>query len=89
MKTFGPTDDQLNKLCLEEGKEIYFKLRDKFPENSVKDMDTILNSLCVALSCHMYQNVDKDNHPYIIQIIYKILTENHTGGKGGMPAGGK
>ncbi len=76
MKPFSDTNEDINKISYELGKKIYIELRNKFPENSVRDMDIILNTLCSALIVHIYTNVEKDNHVYLVQLIHKILTKN-------------
>lgn len=65
-----------NPQFLEDGKRIYLELRKKYPQNSTEDLDNILNGICASLTCLMYDNVDKDNHPYFLQLIHQILKKN-------------
>ena len=72
-KAFQHLEDDKFK---EDGKRIFLEMRKKYPKNNNADLDNILNGLCAALLYFMYNNVDKSNHKYFIQLVYKILDKN-------------
>lgn len=65
-----------NPHFLEDGKHIYLELKKKYPNKNNVDLDNILNGICAALTCLMDDNVEKSNHRYFLQLIYKILDKN-------------
>ena len=75
-KAFQHLPGTENPQFLEDGKRIYLELRKKYPENTDKDMDNILNGLCAAIVCLVTANVDKSNHKNFLQIVWKILNQN-------------
>lgn len=75
-KSFEPLPSNENPQFLEDGKRIYFQLREKYPNSSVEHLDNILNALCCALICLTQINVDKDDRIYFLQLIHKILSQN-------------
>ncbi len=74
-KAFQHLPGEENPHFLENGKAIYFMLKAKYPKKSTEDLDSILNSLCAALTCLMTDNVGKDDHKNFIQLVYKILND--------------
>ncbi len=75
-KAFQHLPGNENPQFLEDGKRIYLEMRQKYPNNTNEDLDNILNGLCSALVCLVYDNVAKDNHKNMLQLIWKILNDN-------------
>lgn len=75
-KSFQHLPAEENPQFLEDGKRIYLEMRKKYPENTNKDLDNILNGLCASLTCMIHANVNKDNHKNFLQLIHKILSQN-------------
>jgi uncharacterized Zn-finger protein len=75
-KAFQYLPGNENPQFLEDGKRIYLELRNKYPKNTNEDLDNILNGLCAAMTCLMYDNVDQSNHKNFLQLIWKILNQN-------------
>lgn len=75
-KSFGPISDNDNKTASDLGLDIFLNLRNKYPEDTVKDLDIILNSLCAALILLIKNRVDESNHLAMVQLIHKILSHN-------------
>lgn len=65
-----------NPQFLEDGKRIYLEIRKRYPEDSIEDLDNILNGLCAALIVMLEENVDKSNHKNMVQLIYQIISKN-------------
>lgn len=75
-KPFQPMSKEDNKECTVNGISLYEMLKEMYPNQNVKDLDMILNSLCIALIVHMKENVDQDNHKYFLQLIHKTINDN-------------
>ena len=75
-KPFQDLPGEQNPQFLEDGKQIYLYLRNKYPNNTDKDLDNILNGICASLLCLVHANVDKSNHKNFLQLIWKILNKN-------------
>jgi len=60
----------------ENGLAIYKMLRNKYPNNTDEDLDSILNSLCASLVCLIRQNVNKDDWKILLQLVYNIININ-------------
>lgn len=75
-KAFKNLPSNENPQFFEDGKRIYLDLKKKYPKKNNKDLDNILNGLCAALTCLMYDNVDRSNHKNFLQLIWKILNMN-------------
>lgn len=75
-KTFQDLPGKENPQFLEDGKEIYLKLKKKYPNESAEHLDNILNGLCAALTCLITTSVGKDNHADFLQLIHSILKKN-------------
>lgn len=75
-KSFQHLPGEENPQFLEDGKRIYIEMRSKYPNNTTEDLDNVLNGLCAALTCLMYDAVDKSNHRYFLQLIHNILSKN-------------
>ena len=75
-KAFQYLPGDENPQFLEDGKRIYLELRKKYPNKTTEDLDNILNGLCAALTCLVYDNVEKSNHKNMLQLIWKILNQN-------------
>ena len=73
---FQNLDDNSNETAYKLGLSIYQELLSKYPERTEKDLDVMLNSLCMALTCLIRQSVAKDNRNVIIQMVHKIITQN-------------
>jgi hypothetical protein len=65
-----------NPQFLEDGKRIYNDMRRKYPNDTIEDLDNILNGLCAALTCLIGANVESDNRKVMIQLVHKILSQN-------------
>lgn len=75
-KSFQNLPGNENPQFLEDGKRIYLELRNKYPNNTNVDLDNILNGLCAALTCLVYENVPRDNHKNMLPLIWNILNKN-------------
>ena len=75
-KAFQFLPGEENPQFLEDGHRIYLEMRTKYPGNTNKDLDNILNGICAALTCLLYVHVAEDDRRYMIQAIHKILTQN-------------
>jgi hypothetical protein len=75
-KSFQDLPGDENPQFLEDGLSIYKMLKDKYPNQSVEDLDNILNGICASLIILMKNQVAKDNHKNFIQLVYKVLTKN-------------
>jgi len=75
-KAFQSLPEGQNVEASRAGATIYRILKMKYPEKNDTDLDMILNSLCAALLFHINENVKKDNQRVMLQIIYKILSDN-------------
>jgi hypothetical protein len=69
------TDDE-NKISEQEGFKIFGYLRKKYCNNSVSDLDIVMNSLCVALVRHGKIFVEPEDYGNYLAIINKILKNN-------------
>jgi hypothetical protein len=65
-----------NPQFLEDGKKIYLEMKKKYPNQSNEDLDNILNGICAALTCLMWDHIDKDNQLYFLQLIHNVLSKN-------------
>lgn len=75
-RVFSPTPEEMNQICLQEGRRIYFELKDKFEGKNIDGLDKMLNSLCSALVILVHQNVGADDFECFLQLIHKILHNN-------------
>lgn len=75
-KAFQYLPGNENPQFLEDGKKIYLELKKKYPSKTNRDLDNILNGLCAALTCLIYENVDRSNHKKFLHLIWKILNDN-------------
>lgn len=75
-KSFQPLRAEENPQFLEDGKRIYLELKKKYPPTSVENFDNILNGLCAAIVCLMYESVDKADHRNFLQLVWQILNKN-------------
>ncbi len=73
---FEDIQEECNKLARDAGIEIYTQLRTQFPEESMRDYDIILNSLCMGILCLIHSKVNPDNRAVLVQIVHKILMKN-------------
>lgn len=71
--------DEMNDICYSHGRNIYINLLRKYPEDTIRDKDIILNSLCCALLCLMYNNVDSSDREDYVKLISNILMKNSHG----------
>jgi hypothetical protein len=60
---------------LSEGKNIYLSLVEKYPENTIENLDSILNILCCGLLCLMSE-VKKECRKDFISLVKLILEKN-------------
>jgi hypothetical protein len=58
---------------IENGVEIYKKLRLKYPKTNQEDLDKVLNSLCAAVVILIMNNVDKENYGPFLQCVYHCI----------------
>lgn len=75
-KAFQHLPGEENPQFFEDGKRIYLEMKKKYPNQTNEDLDNILNGLCAALTCLVYDNVDKSNHKNFLQLIWNILNKN-------------
>lgn len=69
-----PITEKETKIANEEAMYLYGYLRKKYCNESVKDLDIIMNSLCFALLRMTNMHVDsKDRKFFIEQIVVQIL----------------
>lgn len=72
----GPISDEDSKIASDLGLDIFLNLRNKYPDDTVKDLDIILNSLCAALILLIKNRVEESYHLDMVQLINKILIHN-------------
>jgi len=75
-KSFQDLPGDENPQFLENGQKIYLQLREKYPNNTVEDLDNILNSLCTAMLFLVLNNVEHSDRKNFLQLIWKILNKN-------------
>lgn len=75
-KHFQHLPAEENQQFLEDGKRIYLEMRKKYPNNTVENLDNILNGLCASLVCLAYDNVEKSKHKNFLQLVWNILNQN-------------
>lgn len=75
-KSFEDLPAKENPHFAEDGLMLYKLMREKYPENDIAAIDNILNGICASLSILMNTHVGKDDRPYVIQLIHKVLTKN-------------
>lgn len=75
-KPFQEIPAEMANDCLIKGLEIYRMTAITCTYTELYEKDYILNSLCASLYFFICNNVKKDDHHEMIQIIYKILTKN-------------
>lgn len=78
-KSFQDLPHEENETNLQNGKVLYYSLKLKYPNQTIEDLDSILNSLCAALICLIGDSVDKDDYQSMLQLVHKILNKNLTG----------
>ena len=65
-----------NLKFLKDGEEIFKMMKNKYPKNSVEDLDNLLNGICASLVILISNHVDEDKRKSFVQLIYKILYSN-------------
>ncbi len=58
------------------GMNLYKVLRMKYPNESDKHLDKVLNVLCATMFCMIKLNVDKENYTNVIHLAHQILDKN-------------
>lgn len=73
---YEPITEREDEMCLKESELIFVKLREKFPEENVKDFNMLLNvfSLCLIRLAMAYTR--KEDSEQYSKIIQKIISEN-------------
>ncbi len=75
-KSFEDLPVKENPHFAEDGLMIYKLMREKYSKNDVESLDNILNGICASLSILINTHVGKNDQPYLIQIIHKVLIKN-------------
>lgn len=75
-KTYQHLPGEENPQFLEDAKEVFKLLRQKYPKGTVTDLDNILSALCISLHLLIINFVNKDERRGFVQLIYKVLSEN-------------
>lgn len=71
-----PITEEETKIANEEARYIYDSLRKKYCNESVRDLDIIMNALCFALLRMTHINVGKNDREYFINnVIMQILNK--------------
>lgn len=73
---FPKTTKEEDKICEEESFRIFGELRKKHSNNSVHDLDILLNTFCLCLVRLGYTNVGKKDAEAYVGLIQKIVREN-------------
>lgn len=73
---FPETSKTLNDISTEEGKRIFQELRTRYFENTIVDLDIILNSLCFALLCLRKSNCGTKDFSSFNLLVVNILNKN-------------
>lgn len=73
--------DEMNKICLGNGKSIYLDLKKRYPERTDRDYDIRLNSLMSALLCLISDAVLPEKVEEFTDLIIEILRRNIPNGK--------
>jgi hypothetical protein len=75
-KSFQPLSAEENPQFLMDGRNLYNNMKRKYSSHTNIDLDNILNGLCAALTCLMFDKVDKSDHLQFLQLIHSILKKN-------------
>jgi len=75
-KSFQHLPSEENPQFLNDGKQLYSLMKSKYPKRSIEDLDNILNGMCAAITCLMFDNVDKADHRNFLQLVWNILNKN-------------
>jgi hypothetical protein len=75
-KLFEKLSKEENPHYFEDGSFIYEKLKERYPNKNIEDLDSILNILCCSLSLLLKESVSKDNYEYALQLVHKVLMDN-------------
>jgi hypothetical protein len=75
-KSFQELPSGENPQFLEDGRRIYYALREKYPNQTNEDLDNVLNALCAALVILTTNNVAEESRKNFLQLIYRILDKN-------------
>lgn len=73
---FPKTTEMEDRLAHDEGLRIFGELRKKYSNNSVHDLDIVLNSLCYALVRLFKLNTLQDDADNCTELVKKILLKN-------------
>ncbi len=60
----------------EDAIRIYDALVEKYGDDSIKGFDDAFNILVCSLVILFQLHIEKDDYPYAIQVVHKLLTEN-------------
>jgi len=75
-KAFQYLPGNENPQFLEDERKIYLSMKNKYPNSTDEDLDNILNGICASLIFLIMNNVHRDNHHIMLQLIWNILNKN-------------
>lgn len=75
MESIECTEEE-NEISSQEGLRIFGELRKKYCNNSVRDLDIVLNSLCCALVRLGKLNTGKGDENNFASLIHRIILDN-------------
>ncbi len=75
-KPYGPIAKEVRDKFNETGRRIFKLLKEEFPNESIQDLDIILNTHCLALTLLTINHVGRDDFQAYLQLVHKILSSN-------------
>ncbi len=75
-KPFQELPSEQHPEFLQDGKYLYLYLKEKYPKETVENLDNILNGLCAGMICLIRSSVSYDDYNAFLQLIHKILSDN-------------
>jgi hypothetical protein len=70
------TTELEDRIASEEGMRIFAELRKRYSNNSIRDLDIVLNSLCAALIRLAKLNTSKEDADFFGELIKNIIVKN-------------
>lgn len=76
MNKFSETYAEVNNIVKEEGSRIFKELRKKYSNDSTRDLNIILNTLCYSLIISAKKIFDEKDYGLFIELVKEALDEN-------------
>ena len=73
---FPKTTKEEDKIAFDEGLRIFGELRKRYSNESIRDLDIVLNSLCTALVRLTILNVTPKDYESFVDLIHAIILGN-------------